>query len=287
MPIRPATLADLPAIAELQRRYDTAWFGAPELDEAEVGESFRRVDPLAEHSRLVVDGARVIAAAWWWETSATLLVDPAVDPRPVYAEVLPWFEGQHGPAVEAVSTDRRLVEALTARGWRHVGSSFEMIRAVSPDWVLGVPLWPAGINVRDFGHDDAEAVHRLIYVDAAWAEVPGHPDRAFADWRDIFMTADTVPEQQVLAWRDDRLVGVGMGRTFADNTGWVSQLAVAKGERGQGLGRALLLESLRRRREAGARALGLSVQAENRSALSLYLGVGLGVDREWQSYRHP
>ncbi len=285
MLIRAATVADLPAIAELQRRFDAAWFGVPEHDQNEVRESLECVDPLAEHSRLVVDGDRVLAAAWWWATDATLLVDPAVDPTPIYAELVPWFESQHGPGIEALSQDSRLVNALTARGWRHVASSFEMIRALGADWTLPQPVWPADIVVRHLRPVDSRAVHQLIYRDAGWAEVPGHPERGFDDWQQIFVTAETLPEQQVLAWRGDRLVGVAMGRIFSDGTGWVAQLAVAKDHRGQGLGRALLLEALHRRSEAGARALGLSVQAENRNALSLYLGVGLTLDREWQLYR--
>jgi ribosomal protein S18 acetylase RimI-like enzyme len=76
-----------------------------------------------------------------------------------------------------------------------------------------------------------------------------------------------------------------MGRIFSDGAGWVSQLAVARSERGRGLGRALLLESFRRRLAVGATLLGLSVQAVNRSAIGLYLDVGLTVDREWQRFR--
>jgi ribosomal protein S18 acetylase RimI-like enzyme len=91
----------------------------------------------------------------------------------------------------------------------------------------------------------------------------------------------------VLAWRGERLVGVAIGRMFSDGTGWVAQLAVAKDERGQGLGRALLLEALRRRRAAGATSVGLGVQHENRGALTLYLDVGLTIDREWMQYTLP
>ncbi len=138
------------------------------------------------------------------------------------------------------------------------------------------------------GGADLGAVHRLIYVDAGWADVPGHPDRPFDQWREIFVTDKEEPEQQVLAWRDGRLVGVSMGRIFSDGAGWVSQLAVAKSERGRGLGRALLLESLRRRVAAGATLLGLSVQAANRGAIGLYLDVGpRPIDREWQHCTPP
>ncbi len=287
MQIRPATPDDLPVIAALQQRWDTAWFGAPELDEVEIGQSFKRVDPLASHSRLVVDGDRLLAAAWWWGTSTTLLVDPAVAAAMLLDDLIAWFEAQDGPAIEALSRDEQLIATLRRRGWQHVRSSFELIRQATPDWQLAAPHWPAGIDLRDFHRADAQAVHRLIYVDAGWGEIPGHPERSFAEWLDLFVTDETLPEQQVLAFRGDRLAGVAMGRTFSDNTGWISQLAVAKHERGHGLGRALLLEALRRRLGAGATALGLSVQAENGGAISLYLGVGLSIDREWQEFARP
>jgi ribosomal protein S18 acetylase RimI-like enzyme len=78
-----------------------------------------------------------------------------------------------------------------------------------------------------------------------------------------------------------------MGRIWDDGTGWISQIATAKDERGRGLGRAMLLEALRRRVAAGAKSLGLSVQADNRGALRLYLDAGLQIDREFRTYHAP
>lgn len=278
---RAATPDDLPAVAALQRRWETAWFGAPEQDEGEVAESFALADPMAEHSRLIFDGDELLAAAWWWRGSTTLLVDPVIDPAPIHSAMLAWFADQGGVPVEALAQDERLRAALTDRGWQHVSSSFELIHDARP---VADPQWPAGITARDLGPHDAETVHRLIYTDAAWADVAGHPERDLPEWRAIFLNDQTRPEHHVLAWAGDRLVGVALGRIFSDGTGWISQLAVATDQRGKGLGRALLLASLRRLRDAGATSLGLSVQAQNRAALNLYLGVGLTVDREWQQY---
>jgi ribosomal-protein-alanine N-acetyltransferase len=80
---------------------------------------------------------------------------------------------------------------------------------------------------------------------------------------------------------------VAVNRIFSDGTGWVAQLAVSKDERHGGLGRALLAESLRRLRAAGADRLGMEVQAANRVALAMYLDAGLPVDREWRYYAPP
>ena len=285
MEARPATSADVPAVAELQHRWDIAWFGASEHSTEEVAEYFGYTDSLAEDSRLLFDGGRLVGAGFRWGSDTLLLTDPDAEPGPLHDHLLPWFAQRPG-LVEALNRDERLRAALETSGWHHHKSAFELTRPVTPDFELPEPSWPAGITVRDFDPADAAAVHRLIYVDAGWAEVPGHPDRTFEDWHKIFVTEHTKPEQQVIAWRAERIVGVAMGRTFDDGTGWVAQLATAKAERGKGLGRAMLIEALRRRMAGGATALGLGVQATNRHALGMYLDAGLAIDREWMQYAY-
>lgn len=284
---RAATMDDLPAIAALSARWETAWLGVVENDEDEVRETFERCEPLPEHTRVVIDSGTVVGAAWWHGHESTLLIDPTVGTDAVRTALLDWLDAGSIDHLDVFGEDADLRAALAARGWRHDRSAFDLIRPITPDWTLDEPRWADGIEVRDLGPDDGEAVHRLLYVDAAWAEVPGHPERPFDEWRRLFLTPADRPEQQVLAWRGDRLVGVATGRVFSDGGGWIGQLAVAKDERGRGLGRALLLEGLRRRRAAGATTLGLSVQAENRGALALYLSVGLVIEREWMNFQPP
>lgn len=283
MQSRVATPADVPAIADLERRWEAAWFGAPEQDEHEVRENFDR----AEGSRVLVEADRMVAAAWRWGTETMLVVDPDVALEPIYADLLAWLAERPGTTASALSRDQAFRSALEDRGWRHANSAFELSRAFTPDWVIAEPVWPEGVAVRAYRDEDAPSVHRLIYVDSGWAEIAGHHERDFEQWRGIFANKHTVPAQQVLAWRGERLVGIAMGRTFADGTGWVSQLAVAKDERGHGLGRALLLEALRRRRDGGATSVGLGVSEVNRGALELYLRVGLEIKREWMEYACP
>jgi ribosomal protein S18 acetylase RimI-like enzyme len=283
---RAATVDDLAEITDLQRRWDVAYFGHAEHDEGEMNESFGRAEPLAERSRLVHDGERLVGAAYCWSDEAVVLVDPAVDAEPVVADLLGWCTALPPlRQIDALDRDHAMLAALAEHGWTHARSAFDLIRDVTPDWELAAPQWPAGVDVRSLRPDDAEALYRLIYTDAAWAEIEGHNPRPFDEWRGIFLTADSPPEQQVLIWRDGALVGAALGRIFSDGAGWVAQLAVARSERRQGLGRALLLEAFRRHIAAGATKLGLSVQAGNRAALDLYLGVGLAIDREWRIFR--
>lgn len=286
MELRPATLADLPLIADLQRRFDLAWFGKVEQSADEVREFLGHAEPLSDGSLLVLDAGRVLALGLRLGRDSSLVLDPEAEAAPLLARMLPWFAERPG-IVEVIARDDAAIAGIEASGWTHDKSTYDLLAEVTPGLALDEPRWPEGITVRDFDAADAAAVHRLIYVDAEWAKVPGHPERDFDNWRQIFVTEQTVPAQQVVAWRGDRIVGVALGRTWDDGTGWVSQLATAKDERGRGLGRAMLLEALRRRVAAGATSLGLSVQAANRGALRLYLDVGLRVDREFRTYRAP
>jgi ribosomal protein S18 acetylase RimI-like enzyme len=286
MEVRPATPADLPSIDELQRRHDMAWFGASEHSIEEVAEFLDYADPLAENSLLVFDGGKLLGVALRFGPDTGLTVDPQAAAAPVYARLLPWFAERPG-YTEVLSRDEAAIGALEAAGWRYYKSTFDLMIDVTPELQLAEPVWPDGITLREFDVSEVAAIHHLIYVDAGWAEVPGHPYREFDEWRRLFITEHTVASQQVIAYRGERVVGVAMGRTWHDGTGWISQLAAAKDERGRGLGRALLLEALRRRVAAGATSLGLSVQAENRAALRIYLEAGLQINREFRTYRAP
>jgi ribosomal protein S18 acetylase RimI-like enzyme len=285
MELRPATPDDVALIDELQRRFDIAWFGASEHSLGEVGEFLSYAEPLDANSLLVLDGDRLIAVALRFGSDTLMTVDPDAAAS-VYGHLLPWFAERTGH-IEVLSRDDAAVAAIESAGWTYRKSMFDLIVAVTPHLELAAPQWPHGITTHDLAPADLEAIHHLIYVDAAWAEVPGHPYRDFAEWRRIFVTEHTIASQQVIARRGERIVGIAMGRIWDDGTGWISQIATAKDERGRGLGRAMLLEALRRRVAAGAKSLGLSVQADNRGALRLYLDAGLQIDREFRTYHAP
>ncbi len=287
MDARPLTAADIPALVALHVRWETGLFGRQESSEDEIREFLDKIDDFDERTRVIVEDGSMLAAGLCWFTESVLVIDPAAEHGPIHADLLPWFAARPPGTVDALSTETDLRLALEDSGWVHKKSSFDLICQVTPELDLPEPGWPDGVEVRGFRREDAEAAHRLIYVDAAWSEVPGHPHRELDEWATIFVTEHSVTEPQVLAYRGERLVGISMGRTWDDGTGWISQLAVAKDERGNGLGRALLRESLRARRDGGANALGLSVQAQNRAALQMYLDAGLQIEREWMTYASP
>jgi mycothiol synthase len=284
MPVtaRSATPADAPDVVALQHRWDTHWFGAAEHDEADVRAELRRAEPLADRSRLLLDGDRLVAAAWWWRPDdPTVLVDPETDTGAAARDLMAWLARGGADAVEVLSRDTVLRNVLADLGWVHARSQFELIR---PAEDLPPPGWPEGVAVSTLA-DDAEEVHRLVYEQAGWADVPGHTTRDLEEWRGLFVTGED-PSQQVLARLDGRLVGVAMGKVFPDGTGWVAQVAVHRDHQGRGLGSALLAEAFARRVAAGATQVGLGVSATNAGALRLYERLGLTIDREWMVYRH-
>jgi ribosomal protein S18 acetylase RimI-like enzyme len=149
---------------------------------------------------------------------------------------------------------------------------------------LPAAVFPAGVEVAPYRLGEAdEAVHRMIYADAAWASVPGHADRDLDSWRQKERPCRSL----FLARRDGRPVGWVSGRVLSSGRGYISTLAVAERERRRGLGRALLLHAFADLQPAGARGFALGVEAHNEGALGLYRSVGLEVEREWRIYATP
>lgn len=286
---RPATRADVADVVDLQARWDTSWFGAPEHDDDDVRAEIGRVDPLTERSLLLHDGdLRLVGAAWWWRPDdPTLLIDPTagIDAAGAGRDLVQWLDRSGADLLEVLWRDTTLLEVLAAEGWQHVRSQFELVRSASD---LPAPEWPAGVTVSSLA-DDPEVIaeiHRLIYDDAGWADVPGHTVRGLAEWRGLFVTGEDL-EQQVVVSESGRPVGVALGKVFPEGTGWVAQVAVRRDQQGRGMGSALLAEAFARRVAAGATQVGLGVSATNAGALRLYERLGLTVDREWMAHRRP
>ena len=243
----------------------------------------RRAVPPTDRTRLLVDGERLVAAAWWWRPDdPTVLVDPdpGVDALAATRDLVSWLGRSGAVQIEVLWRERTLVAALEEQGWAHVRSQFELVR---PAEGLPAPTWPEGVTVSALGDDPAE-IHRLVYEGAGWADVPGHAERGLDEWVDLFVTGEDAA-QQVVARADGQAVGVAMGKVFPDGTGWVAQVAVRRDQQGRGLGSALLAEAFARRVAAGATQVGLGVSAANPGALRLYRRLGLEIDREWLVFR--
>jgi ribosomal protein S18 acetylase RimI-like enzyme len=283
--LRPATRADRGAILALGVAEEEAWFGAAESSAAEVGEWIDEECDLAAGAVLcdAADRARVRAfAAPALHGICILMAEPSVVSGALDL-LIPWLRDRGAVEVMTFGSDGERVAGLERNGLRHIRSSFTLARSArSP--VPALPDWPPGIEVAPYalGADDG-SVHRLIYVDAAWSSVPGHVDRDLDAWRNAVRPG----LRAFLARREGVPVGWVAGRLLEAGRGYISGLAVARGARGVGLGRALLLHSCADLLAGGASDLGLDVVATNDSALGLYRSVGFDVEREWRIYADP
>jgi ribosomal protein S18 acetylase RimI-like enzyme len=279
MTLRAATEGDREVVLAIGVAEEAAWFGAPELSAAEVGEWVDEEGGIAAGVVVLDAEGHVRGFAAPGRYDAVFLADPALT-ETLVDELLPWLlaERADGLKLMTYAGDAERVAAFERHGLRHIRSSFLMARAVGE---LPAPDFPAGVEVTPYRlGDDDEAVHRLIYVDAAWASVPGHTHRSLATWRERERPCPWL----FLARRDGVPVGWVAARIFGGGRGYINTLAVARGERGRGLGRALLLHGLAALVDGGATGLTLGVEAQNESALGLYRSVGLEIEREWRIY---
>ena len=272
--LRPARPTDRPDVVALALAEDAAWSGAPAVSADEVGEL---VDSCGLGVIFERDGRVAGYAAAGEGDETILLIDPGDDPGPALEALVAWLGERAHHSVDSYARDARRIAWLEANGFTHRRSFFDLHRGINAP--LAPAVWPRGVAIARYrpGDDDA-AVHALIYIDAAWDEVPGHTWRSLEAWRSTL-----TPEYRAwVARRDERPVGWVAGRVFDDGRGWVEQLAVARAARGLGLGRALLLHSLAELCSRGATSLATGAQGENEKAIGLYRDVGFEVDREWR-----
>jgi ribosomal protein S18 acetylase RimI-like enzyme len=280
MVIRSVADGDRDAIFALGVTEEEAWFDQAEITAGEIAEWIEEEGGVASGVVAVDDAGNVCGFAAPGRHQAVFLADPTRTSL-LADELLPWLRERCDVVrLMTFAGDMARVAVFERHGLRHLRSSFSMARA---DSVGPVPVaaFPEGVTVAPyrFGDDDS-AVHRLIYVDAAWASVPGHAERDLDQWLDTVRRCRSA----FLARRDERPVGWVMSRVLASGRGSVETLAVATSERHRGLGRALLLRAFADLQLAGCRDLTLGVEAENTAALGLYRSVGLEVEREWRIY---
>lgn len=281
MDTRPATEDDRDAVLALGVTEEVAWFGEADLSPEEVGEWIDDEGGLAGGVVAVGDDGEVCAFASPGRHAAVFLGDPARTDALV-GELLPWLQTQSDELqLMTYAGDAARVAAFERHGLRHRRSTFSLARPESAGPVDEAEF-PCGIEVAPYrlGGEEDEAVHRLVYVDAAWDAVPGHVARDLESWRE----SNRANPVSFLARRDGTPVGWVSGRILDSGRGYVHMLAVAQSERGRGLGRALLLHAFTELQRDGARGLTLGVEAENEKALGLYRSIGLEVEREWRYF---
>jgi mycothiol synthase len=214
-------------------------------------------------------GGRLVAAGAVRDGSVFAgLVDPAVRGNGLGSRLLDW--GLDRPGTVTVETEglTPAAEALFAtRGLRQVFAEDVMRKDLTG--TVPAAAWPDGTALAVWS--DATAERFAAVHDAAFRDRPGFPGRPPAEWiADVTDDEDFRPDWSVLA----TVPGVGDAGFATAAVGWLVQVGVVPAARRRGLGAALVLESLARRRAEGETETWLDVNVNNPGAAALYRRLG-------------
>ena len=204
-------------------------------------------------------GGRLIAAGAVRSGSVfTGLVDPGARGRGLGGRLLDWGVESAGQpvTVETESLTPAAGELFRSRGLRQTFAE-DVLRIDLPAATPAAP-WPVGTVLSDWS--DANAERFFAVYDASFRERPGFPGWSAAEWIEgVAGEDDFHPEWSILATRP----GVGDAGFITAMEGWIDQVGVVPGARGEGLAAALVGETLARMTAAGGTEAWLTVNVDN------------------------
>ena len=292
--LRPATLADAPAVTALLNAVDVIEIGRPETDPHTVEADLKRPDiDLERDSWLAFHGGRLVVYGLLWDESGGERVD-------IDHYVLPDRQDE-GQLVLAAMEARALEKArengagravvhlhlnteptldtslIRARGWSVVRRYHVLRRAVDRA-ADRAPAPPAGVRLRSCASEaDRRRVHELYQ--RAFAEHFDFQPRDYEQWlRDI--------DAQALDWSlvwiagTDELGDTGflLARDDREAMGWIRSIGVLPEARGRGLAGLLLRHAFAAFAARGRDTVGLGVDTANPTgAPALYARHGMSL----------
>jgi ribosomal protein S18 acetylase RimI-like enzyme len=281
MTIRAASPSDLDAIFGLFASRDRAAFGQVEVLRRHIAEGF---DLGSTDHFVAVDGGVV----GYGTLSGSRQVVVVAGDDPSAAELLAAIEGRaRERAFEQITAlpaheDARFDALVRHAGFGQHGDVLRMWRPLTEPF--DEPAWPDGVAVRTYEPSDAAVVKALLDDAYTWDDT--HTPLPLDDWVQ-WMTSDAEFDAALwfLAERDGELVACALHWDSIDRRGWVKDLAVRAGERGRGLGAALLRHGFGAYAARGASGVGLKVHSMNPTgAVRLYDREGFVVDRGYGSW---
>jgi GNAT superfamily N-acetyltransferase len=288
---RPLTKSDARAVFEVMAAQELVDVGEVVIEEADVVGDWQRPSyDLGASSIGILDGDRLVA---YGEVAGSYFGDAAVHPdyrgRGIGTAISVWMRELAkergldvvGMSVPENSAGDRLLESL---GY--------FVRWNS--WVLQLP---EGTEIESQPLPEGYAI-RTAETEADRRAFHDVKEDAFLEWserdRESFedFEAQTLRRPGFEPWNLRMVVdptGEGVAGCYlqlSDTTGFVSQLATRKDQRGKGLARALLVDAFANAREHGATISELSTDSRT-GALSLYEKVGMVVTSNWihRAYR--
>lgn len=262
--VRPAAPADRSALTTIVRDYELRVFGGA----SEPDEQAALIDGAGPIHLAEVGGRPAALLRRVSDEQIDLLAGP--DSAAATVELLGWAADEFGETkIRVPESDRQLLDSLeTAERWQRHHASFDVFRETA----LALPAIRLDDTVRVEKMPDApdlDALHQLIYHDAAWAASGAgyHEDRAA--WR-VPLAGHDLGGAVATDTRTGQLVGAIVAWPDGPDLMWMHRVAVATDQRGRGIGGGLLHRALSDARAAGFSWLGVSTHATNVQALALY-----------------
>lgn len=291
--VRRPVPEDAGAVAELKRAVELARFGESDETVDLVREEWAlpRLDLrqdawLVEHER----GALVGYGFCWAEAPpgglvAEQVVDPAARGRGLSEFLLGLGEARAAELLAAADpggeallgvwshhTDLTRIALIERHGFRHVRTFLRLDRDLGAE--VEPPVWPPGIEIRLFrkGRDEV-AVHAA--GEEAFRDHFRPSEMDLDEWLEYrFSRDDADLGLWFVAWAGDEVAGAVINFETPVG-GYVDELFVRRPWRGQGLGRALLLEACTELRRRGQPMAYLGVDSDNPTgAMHLYGSAG-------------
>ncbi|MFC8348511.1 GNAT family N-acetyltransferase [Streptomyces sp. NPDC057280] len=277
--LRPARLADAPAITELLNAVDEIEIGRRETDLPEVEADLRHpaVD-LERDSWLAFDGDRLVAYGLLWDDSGNERIDVdhyvLPDDQAAGEQILDALQvraverARANGAAKAVvhlhlntrpTLDTALIEA---RGW-YVVRRYHVLERPLGQALDRAPELPEGVRIRPCGTEaDRQRAH--VLYQSSFAEHFDFQPRAYEQWlHDI--DAERLDWSLVWIVSTDELGDAGflIARDDRPAMGWIRSVGVLREARGQGLGGLLLRQAFAAFAARGRDTVGLGVDTAN------------------------
>lgn len=308
--VRPATLGDAEAVADLVNEYFVDRIGLPLADPEQLRARWQSRDDLESNTLVVLslDGTPVGYAALRDEEphtrpDASVTVHPGYWGQGIEIALNRWVEKrarqsasqapegvrvalvQRAPGMD--TANQRLLEG---QGYQPVRYSFYM--AIQMEEPPPEPEFPSELDIRTFAHEGDLKALVLATEDVLkdhWGYVERPFQVAYEEWKRYGDdNPDHDPSLWFLALDTEGIAGMALfdpGTAWDPQMGWCLMLGVRRRWRKLGVGLALLLHGFGEMYRRGTHKVGLMVDAQNLTgATRLYEKAGMHIEGQWAEF---
>lgn len=210
---------------------------------------------------------------------ALVFVHPEYERRGIGTALLTWTEerererGRDVHRQRVAAANRAAAELLHAAGYARVRTVLQFELGLSRPPVAADP--PAGVTLRPI--DPASDVRALHAADSvAFADNADAFEESFENFEAEHLAVDSLDlAASAVARRGETIAGFIVCQRRPGGIGYIDLLAVLPGERGHGLGAALLVHALGAFARDGLREARLETASDNPAAIRLYKRAGM------------